>query len=213
MKYLPYEDFEIQTSLSPDEIFHRFRAAVDTKRKWWIFTNKPFWGEVNRHYLLIWPVGSFFKAKDTIVFGTIVGNDVGCQVRVRMRFYFRSLIFWFLVLGMFWSFCFGTIASLILAKIQTGLWDIGSSIWFFPSMGIFVFGYLFVMISFKSSTTSIKMHLEEITETKMKNFHHFDRLFGLTEFKIVSALFLGTLLISGVWILYQLTIIGTNVPF
>jgi hypothetical protein len=80
MKYLPFEDFEIHTELTSDEVFYRLRAAVDTQRKWWIFTNKPFWGEVSRQYFKIstdtWWAYNFRP----IIFGSFRSGDSRCYL-------------------------------------------------------------------------------------------------------------------------------------
>ena len=48
MKYLPFEDFEIHTDLTSDEVFYRLRAVVETKETWGILIKKPFLGNVKR---------------------------------------------------------------------------------------------------------------------------------------------------------------------
>lgn len=204
MKYLPFEDFEIETDLSPDEVFYRFRAAVDTKRKWWIFTNKLFLGEVSRHYFHIWRVRSLLRKDYAYVIGTINGTSKGCVLRLRMRMYFYNLIFWLVWLGAVWYMYFGGIASLVLTKIQTGVWNIDSPLFFLPGIGFFAWGYFIGVISFKLEAEYVKDSLVKITGVPRNKFHPIDRLFGLTESQIIGILFLGTFLVSGGWILYHL---------
>ena len=118
MKYLPFEDFEIHTTMTSDEVFHKLRAAVS---------------------------------------GKIHSEGSGCCVRIRMRLLWFSFLFYLLILGWLWYMYFGGIANLIVQKVQTGIWQIESPWLLLPGIGMFAFGYLLSVGTFRSETRHIRI--------------------------------------------------------
>jgi hypothetical protein len=116
MKYLPYENFEIHSKLTSDEVFYKLRAAVDTQRKWFIFTNKPFWGEVDRHYFRIWLVNIGKQNFTPYVLGKIQPKESGCCIRIKMRMPWFGFLFYTLILAWFWIGYFRGVADLVVQK-------------------------------------------------------------------------------------------------
>ena len=102
MKYLPFEEFEIHTKLSSDEVFYRLRAAVDKERKWWIFANKPFWGKVYRHNFRIRRYRGWWRNYPPVVFGEIQSEDVGCCLQIRIRSPWFGYLADFFLFGFLW---------------------------------------------------------------------------------------------------------------
>lgn len=203
MKYLPFEDFEIHTQLSSDQVFYKLRAAVDTQRKWWIFTNKPFWGEVERHYFRIWRT-TWGNRNHPIVIGKIQAYGLGSCIRVNIRLPFFSYLFCMIWLGAVWVIFFGGIANLVIQKIKTGIWEIASPWDLLPLIGMFAFGYLLSVGFFMSEAIDIKEYLLWLSETKKENIIYIDKIFGLSESQIIKSLFGGTFLISLGWIVFKL---------
>jgi hypothetical protein len=205
MKYLPFENFEIHTDLTSDEVFYKLRAAVDTKRKWWIFTNKPFWGgEVERHYFRFWRVTWWSRNFTPIVSGKINSEDSGCCVRVRMRMPWFGFLFYSFWLGAIWFMYFGAIVNLIIQKIKTGIWQIESPWQLLPLIGMFAFGYLISVGTFMSEAIDVKEYLLWLSGTKKENIIYIDRVFGITESQIIMSLFLVTVFVSLGWIVFNL---------
>lgn len=204
MKYLPFEEFEIHTGLTSDEVFYKLRAAVDTQRKWWIFTNKPFWGEVHRRYFRIWRPTWGKQNFAPVVSGKIQSEDLGCCVRVKMRMPWYGFLFYSLILAWLWIIYFKAIADLIIQKIQTGIWQIESPWMFLPPIAIFAFAYLISAGTFKSDVTYIKEYLLWLSETNKENISCRDRIFGMTESQIIKSLLLVTFVTSFGWIAYNL---------
>jgi hypothetical protein len=205
MKYLPFEDFEIHTTVTSDEVFHRLRAAVDTKRKWWIFTNKPFWGgEVERHYFRIWRVTWWSHNFTPIVTGKIHPEGFGSCLQIKLRMPWFGFWFYALILVWLWFIYFDGIANLIIQKIQTGIWQIESPWMLLPGIVMFAFAYLISVGTFMSEADKVKEYLLRISETKKENIKYQDRFFGVTEPQILKTLFLATLVASLGWIVYSL---------
>jgi hypothetical protein len=203
MKYLPFEIFTIHSHLTSDEIFYRLRASVDTKRKWWIFTNKPFWGSVDRNYFTIWRA-AWGNHRSPLVIGSIRPQETGCQIRIKMRMPLYDFIFMCIWLGIIWYFFFYSIASLIVEKLQTGIWQIDSPWSLLPPIVMFAFGCLIWFGVFHMDADRIKKYFLWLSRTSEENIEYHDRIFGMTESQIIQAVLLLTLFASLGWIAYSL---------
>jgi hypothetical protein len=204
MKYLPFEDFEIHTTLTSDEVFYKLRAAVDTQRKWWIFTNKPFWGEVHRHYFRMWRPTWWSRRIIPVVFGRTQPAGTGSCLRIRMRLPWHNLFFLIIWLGLIWCLFFIGVTNLIIQKIQTGIWQIESPWFLLLPIGMFAFVYLLSVGIFKSETNYVKEYLLWLSGASRENITYIDRIFGITETQIIMSLFLVTVVASLGWIVFSL---------
>jgi hypothetical protein len=204
MKYLPFHDFEIHTTLTSDEVFYRLRSVVDTRRKWLIFTNKLFWGEVHRTYFRFWRNTWSSRNFTPIVSGKIQPEDSGCCVYIRMRMPWFGFWFYLLWLGAVWVMYFGGLANLVVQKIKTGIWEIESPWQLLPLIGMFAFGYFLSVGIFMSESQTVKESLLRLTEMNEENIKYHNHIFGVTEPQIIRMIFLVTLVVSSVWILYNL---------
>jgi len=207
MKYLPFEDFEIHTDLPSDEIFYRLRAAVETEETWFILLllgNKSYFGKVGRSNFKISRVTWWNHNVTPVVSGKIQSEDLGCRIRIRMRMPWFSFLFSLFWLGAVWYLYFGGIANLIIQKIQTGIWQIESPWLLLLGIGMFAFGYLIFVGSFKSEVRRVKDYLMRLSETDGENIVYRDQFLGFTESQIIKLLFLLTLVISLGWIVFSL---------
>jgi hypothetical protein len=203
MRFLPFEDFEVHTTMSSNEVFYRLRASVDTQRKWLIFTNKPFWGLVHRKYFRIRRDTWWNHNVTPVVFGKVNLEDSGCCIRIKMRMPWLSFLFDSLVLGWLWVMYFGGIANLIVEKIRSGIWQIDSPGMLLPGVGMFAFVYLISVGAFKSEVRRIKSYLLSLWQANEENIIVRDQIFGLTEPQFIKSLFLLTLVISLTWIVFS----------
>jgi hypothetical protein len=204
MKYLPYEDFEIHSDLTSDEVFYKLRAAVDTQGKWLIFTNKLFWGEVDRHYFRIWLVNMGKQNFTPFVFGKIQPKESGCCIRIRMRMPWFGFLFYTLFLVWLWIGYFKSIADLVIQKIQTGMWGIESPLQLLPAIGMFAFGYLLSVGIFKYDANYIKKYFLWLSQTSTENIKYKDQIFGLSESQIIVSVLVLTFIVSFGWIIFNL---------
>jgi hypothetical protein len=204
MKYLPYENFEIHSKLTSDEVFYKLRAAVDTQRKWLIFTNKPFWGEVDRHYFRIWLVNIGKQNFTPYVLGKIQPKELGCCIRIKMRMPWFGFLFYSFWLGSVWTIFFGGVSDLIIQKIQTGIWGIASPWDLLPLIGMFGFGYLLSVGTFKYDAGYIKEYLLWLSGAQKENLINRDLILGLTEAQIMKWLLTVTVVASFGWIVFNL---------
>jgi len=207
MNYLPFEDFEIHTALSSDEVFYRLRAAVETKRPWWrplLFVSKSYYGEVWRNAFRMVRITHWNRNFTPEVFGTVEQENSGSKVRVTMRLHSFSFIFWVFWLGGVVYIILNGVTSLIIQMTQSGVWLIDPYWGIFPLLGFFAFGYLMVMVSFKLETDRVKEFLVKLAGAKKENIQYKDRILGLTEFQIIRWLFLLTFIAMLGWIVYSL---------
>ena len=207
MDYFPFENFEIYTTLNSDEIFYRFRAAIETKKTWWkpLFAiKKSYYGVVNRNSFWMVRVATLARNFTPEVSGTIRQDVSGSFILISMRLSSLSLVFWSFFLGTFGYLFFSRVANLISEMIKTGLWQM-SSLWKnLPLLGMFIFGYLLVMVSFKVEADHIKDFLLKLTDAKNENIRYKDKFFGLTEFQIIKRIFLVVVIAISGWIIYNL---------
>lgn len=204
MKYLPFEDFEIQTNLSSGEVFYRLRAAVDTKRKWVFFTNKPFWGEVERNYFKIWRVTWWNQNIRPIIYGVIYENGSVSHVKIKMRMPWVAFVFDGLILCWLWFQYFLTLANLIAQKIISGVWQIASPWMLLPPIFFFSLAYLISVGIFIVEKNNAKAFLLEIFNKTNVSVKYQEEIFGISEKQIFRMFFVLTFVVTAGWILYQL---------
>ena len=204
MKYLPFQDFEIHTNLTADEVFYRLRAYVDTKGNFGILSNKSFWGDVTRRYFRIERYTWWYYNFTPVVFGKIDVEGFGSKIRVKMRMPWYSFLFYAFILGALWVMYFGGIANLLVQKIQTGIWQMDSPWLFLPGIFMVAFTYFVSVGSFYSEVHRIKEFLLFLSETDRENIVFYDKIFGITESQIIKSILIMTFVASAGWIVFQL---------
>jgi hypothetical protein len=204
MKYLPFEDFEIQTSLSSDEVFYRLRAAVDTKRKWVFFTNKPFWGEVKRGHFKIWRVTWWNRNFSPFVYGEICEATSGIRMKIKMRMPWFGFVFYGIILCWLWFQYFIVLANLLAQKIITRVWEIESPWMLLPPVILFAFAYLISVGTFFVEADKVKEFFMQLSNAKNEDVKYQEKIFGITERQIFRIFFILTFLVFVGWISYKL---------
>jgi hypothetical protein len=208
MKHLPFENFEIHTNLSSDEVFYRLRAATDKERNWWILANKPFWGQVYRHNFKIRRYRGWWRNFTLVVLGETQSEDLGCCLQIRIRLSWFGYLVDALILGFIWlSFLMGN-ANLVVQKIQTGSWQVESLGEWLLSLLLFIiffaFMYLISVGTFKYESLYVKEYLLKLSATSEESIIYRDTILGITESQIIKALFIIPIVISLGWMIYKL---------
>jgi hypothetical protein len=204
MKYLPFEDFEIHTKLDSDEIFYKLCSAVDMEGKSWIFTNKPFWGEVDRRGFRIWRTTWWNRNFTPIVFGKIWSEGSGCCILIRMRMPWFGFLFYSLVFGFLWFSFFVSQANLVVQRIQAGIWQIESPLDYLFSIAIFALLFLFLPRVFKGETSRIKNYLLWLWNSTEEDINYRDEFLGFRESQIIKSIFLVTFAVTLGWSMFGL---------
>jgi hypothetical protein len=208
MKYLPFEDFEIHTTLTSDEVYYRLCAAVDAERKWWIFTNKPFWGEVERRDFRIWRATWWNSNIGPVVSGKIWSEVSGCCVVIRMRMPWFGFLFSSLAFGFLWLSFFVGHANLVVQKIQSGIWQVESlGEWLLNVVLYIVFIgsiYLMSLGIFKKEVRRVRDYLLWMWQADKESIIYRDEFLGITEPQIIRSILFVTLVVSLGWIVFSL---------
>jgi hypothetical protein len=125
-----------------------------------------------------------------------------------MRMPWLSFLFFSLIFGFIWLSFFMGHASLLVLKIQTGIWYYESlGEWFLNIvLGIvfLAFTYLISVGTFKSDAHRAKGHLLKLSETTEEDIMYRDTILGIKESQIVKALFIIPVVISLGWMIYKL---------
>jgi len=210
MKYLPFENFEIHTNLSPDEIFYRLRAATDKERNWWFLANKPFWGKVYRHNFRMRRYRGWWRNYPPIVLGEIKSKDLGCSLQIRIRLPWFGYLVDILIFGFVWISFFMGNANLIVYKIQTGIWQMDSFWeWSLSVMLYFVFlAYLYLIMvgTYKYEVRYVIDFLLNLSETNKESILYRNTILGFTESQIIGVIFALPIVISIGWMMFKLLI-------
>ncbi len=208
MKYLPLEKFDLYTELTSDEVFRRLRSVIDTDRRWLIFSNKKFVGDVERYYFRLWRLTWWSQNFRPIIYGKIQQKELGCSIQIRMRMPWFGFLFYSFIFGYLWLSIFMGSANLVVQKIQTGIWQIGSLGEWFQGIVLYLvmlsFVYFLPVGTFKWEAYRAINYLLKLTRTKRKNIIYRDQILGFTEIQIVRAIFLLPLGISIGWTIFEL---------
>ncbi|MBK9925383.1 MAG: hypothetical protein IPP66_08825 [Anaerolineales bacterium] len=203
MKYLPFEDFEIHTSLTSDEVFYRLRAAVDTKGTWSILANKRFRGHVSRDYFWMRRYTWWNRNFTPVISGKIQAEDSGSSIRIKMRMPWFSFLFYAFILGWLWIMYFSNIANLLVQRIQTGAWQIDSPWLFLPGIFMFAFAYFISVGSFFGDVHYVKEVLFSLSDVDGESIVYHDKILGITESQILRTIFVVTIVVSVGWIVFS----------
>ena len=206
MKYLPFENFDVHTELTPDELFRRFSSAVETR--WLIFPSEKFVGDVEKHYFRIRRVTWWNRYFTPIVSGKIQPEKSGCHLQIRMRMSWFGFLFYSFAFGFVWLSFFMGNANLVVRKIQTGTWPIESFWEWILNVLLYIvmlsFIYFMSVGTFKWEAYRSINYLLRLARTNKNNIIYRDQILGLTETQIVRVVFLLPLVISVGWMIFKL---------
>jgi len=201
MKYLPFEEFEIHTKLTSDEVFYRLRAAVETKETWGILSNKPFLGKVKRDNFRISRNTWWNPSFSLVIYGEVKSDSSGSCLRIKMRLHWFFFSFWAFGLGAICYSFFGGIAKLAIQKFQTGVWQIVSPLWLLPFVFMFAIWYLLVIGNFQNAANRSKEVFWKSFGVTREVVLFKDKILGFTEFQIIYILLFLTIAVSVLGIL------------
>jgi hypothetical protein len=164
MKILPYETFQIQTSLPLDGIVDLMRQNVEPK-KWLRFSrsHKLFEGDVSSAGFKIMRIIHYRNSFLPVIQGTFEQGDEGTRINIRMRLHqlvMAFMCFWFGGVG---------IAMLVTAGgLFTGKTE--HSLVLLIPIGMFLFGWGLTSISFWIEVKKARRLLSNILqETRQEN--------------------------------------------
>jgi len=200
MRFLPYEELNMRTRLNSNEVFYRLRYAVKTKSSWHFFrfsTPKPYEGKVSRNSFEIMRYTWYRNSFKPVISGKIIHDFSGSQVHIVMRLCWPVLFFWIFWLGSIAYFGLSTYSERLVLAIHSQL-PMSFTSWDLIPIGMFAFGYLLALISFKlEAETSRKFLFDLLRVQQIDNDILFEEtLFGLSESQILSLALLAVAVIA-----------------
>ena len=164
MKLLPYDTFEIQTSLTLEETITALKAEVEPKRwlRWFSRDHALFEGDVSRDGFKIMRIINYRNSFLPVISGTFKQSQNGINVMIRMGlhpFVMAFMCIWFggVILGLF-AVGFGLASS----KMSLS----------FPLLippAMLIFGWVLVSGSFWFEARKAKPQLLSILHGQIKN--------------------------------------------
>jgi len=161
MKFLPYEDFEIKTSLSSYDAINRLKKITGASQHLW-FWQRPkasYQGKIEGNQFEISRSIGYRNSFLPIIKGKVRSDLGGSSITISMQLHVLVMLFMIFWLG---SVGFSFLTSLdwaVYDLLTTGQADLFS---LFPPAGMFLFGYLLTMGGFKFEARKSKKHLYEL---------------------------------------------------
>ncbi|MBL7825480.1 MAG: hypothetical protein JNJ57_02540 [Saprospiraceae bacterium] len=161
MNFLPTENITYKTHLNEEEIIKRLSDHVETEEtlSYGIFnsgSSKPYVGQINDQTFNIKRIISYRNSFLPRIYGIIEKDFGGSTIIVKMRLHTFVIVF----LGI-WC-CFVGIAS--AASLRQALGNQGFNSKTMIPLGMLLFFYALIMVSFKYESYKSKMDLQTIFE-------------------------------------------------
>lgn len=163
MKLLPYDSYEIQTSLTHVGAVAILQSEIEP-RKWLRFSrkHKTFEGVLSWEGFKIWRIIHYRNSFIPIISGSFEEGAPGVKVKVRMRLHLFVMAFmcvWFAVAG-----CVIILTGAALLSGHTA----PSPMWFIP-FALFFFGWLLVSGGFWFEARKAKPLLMDLLQNKIRS--------------------------------------------
>lgn len=195
MFFLPYDYFEIYTTLTPDEIQQRLSKVIEPWQLLTFDSNKYFEGQLTKNKFKIsrriWYNNSFRP----VILGEICPDIKGSRIKISMRLhwlvFFFSTIFLF-VLGMA---ILSAVSDWLIFVLQIKFTNVNEE--FLSGMSAFVFMYLLTLVSYKIEARIAKKMLFIIFEAESKeNVIYYNKFAGLNQFQQISLLIIMAIVLT-----------------
>jgi len=162
MKYLPYENFYIVTTLTPAELTQKLEKEIEPdtqfgfKRVFYRSSPYYFRGCLLNDGFELYPL--IFRKNSFIPFikGVVEPYLNGSKVQVKMRLHLSMFVF-----AVVW---FGPIITLGCIAIYQALYYGNYGIGSFVPFGMVLFGYIMILLGFKSESIPAKKKLLKLFE-------------------------------------------------
>lgn len=116
MLYLPFEQYEIESTLSPEEVKARIAANVETQipmSSFFYSGSKKFKGKIGEDRFLISRIIQYQNSFLPIIKGVIYPNAFGSKIKISMRLNKFVLGFWILWMGIVSLLIIGFLPSIL----------------------------------------------------------------------------------------------------
>lgn len=171
MKYLPFENFVLVTSLSADEVRNRLANNIEPQKNSFIFTSKkntskPYEGSIINNTFKISRIISYRNSFLPVITGEISQAWGKTEITVNMKPVIFVQIFMAFWLGGVGLACIGILVAGII-KFKDIIHN-GFSPAFLGPFGMFIFGYLLITLSFRYESKTSKEFLKSLFDAEYK---------------------------------------------
>lgn len=169
-RFLPFEKYTIQTALSEEEVLERLQIITRTTdtirfsfRKAVILrSNYEYNGEIHGKSFEIWRNIRYRNSFLPVIRGTVSSGSGGTEIRLSMRMNLFVMVFmgiWLSIAGL------ATLGSLSVVTIALLKFKPASlNAFLLIPLGIFLFGYLLMLLAFKAEAKISRKDLNRIFE-------------------------------------------------
>jgi len=165
--YLPFENYELTTALSTDEVHTRLSNIIEAKKRFRLSlfkrnAVKPYEGEINANSFCISRIIHYKNSFLPLIKGEIALAGDKTTIKIKMRPATSVLVFM--------SFWLGTVALVCLALLVIGLlrWKQILHSGFSPMLLIpyimLLFGSLLIYFGFKTESKKSKTYIAELLQ-------------------------------------------------
>jgi hypothetical protein len=165
MAFAPYENIILESDLSYNEILNRIQKIIEPKR--FIFSRlfkknngKTYEGELFENKFKMRRIILYTNSFIPIIYGTIITESNKTKIYIRMKLHIFVKIFMCLWFGFFISFFLPDI-RLFISNMELNVFPLTPVI-------VILFGYIFMIGSFKAESRKSKIYLGELFEAKIK---------------------------------------------
>jgi hypothetical protein len=171
MKYLPFENFVLTTSLPVDEVRNRLTNNIEPKKGSFIAasktkTSKLYEGSILNNTFKIYRIINYRNSFLPVITGEISQDWGKTEIKVKMKPTIFTMIFMAIWLGITGSVCIAVLVAAILT-FKDIFRDGFSPVILIP-YGMFIFGYLLVTLGFKFESSTSKKFLKTLFEAQYK---------------------------------------------
>ena len=171
MKYLPFENFVLTTSLSVDEVRNRIINNIEPKKEFLVSasknTSKPYEGTFFNNKFKISRVINYRNSFLPVIIGEISQDWGKTEIKIKMRPIIFILIFDIIWLGITGAVCI-TVLVVAILTFKDFFRDGFSPVVLIP-FGMFIFGYLLTTLGFKYESKISKEFLKTLFEAQYKD--------------------------------------------
>lgn len=212
MLLIPYEYLIIKTHLSPEEAHCKLASVVEQRRsmRWcWIFwsEHRPYQGRVSRDKFRLIRIIHYRNSFLPIVKGRIQQEVDGSCVHITMHPHIVVLGFMAFWLGALGYMCLNLVADIIISNLWPDLIEPVFPFTLLGLGGMFMFGYVLLMASFKFESVKSKSFFRELFEESNSltdSLGHEYKCFGMTDAQINIVIACATLCLVVLFVVWKL---------
>lgn len=144
MKFIPYDSFQIKTTLDAAEVERLIAANTEAPKRWYLTMPEPdffFKGWIRHGMFEVERNTNYRKNSFAPAISGVIENT-GEQTVIKLKLLPKDQAIWFILLFLLSAFAGATIFIVSETRTRAFVWDD------LRAYGLFLFGYLLMMVSF-----------------------------------------------------------------